>query len=572
MNTRTTAALMFLVPAFALAQTPVDDNGNVVSHYESQADIMSIGDGAPPLLSHADLQELVGPIALYPDDLLAIVLPASAYPLQIVEAARFLKALESDPGLTPDEDWDDAVVALLNYPEILALLNEDLDWTLQLGDAVVAQQADVVAAVESFRDRAYAAGNLKSDEYQTISDDDGVITISPVSEDVIYVPYYEPAKVVYYQPEPVYYYYPRPYPVYYYPYASNYSFRYGYFWGVTTAFSMGWYTDSLYVYHNSYYGHPYYGHTYWNQWYYRRPSINVYNNYYVNDYHGQGDRYSHGDHWQARESRREYVRREGYTRNENHDGERRQSYGEKRGPRVPVSFRERDAQQVNRNTTTRVPSTRNSGSSANVANQSRDVSRQNLVGQSREGQRQDVTAQSRNTQRSARTERSSGENLSQQLNASARDTRRRQTTTVTETRDTQQRTANTSQARDTQPRYTGISQNRNTQQRSTNTQQRSTNVAQARDTQPRTTVAPAAVTPVRNTRRQEAVQHSNRPAPARTERAPAPQQNRASYSPPPRTQPSSSSPPRSQERSSSAPSDRSGSNARQSRSAERSRR
>ena len=162
MNTRTTAALMFLVPAFALAQTPVDDNGNVVSHYESQADIMSIGDGAPPLLSHADLQELVGPIALYPDDLLAIVLPASAYPLQIVEAARFLKALESDPGLTPDEDWDDAVVALLNYPEILALLNEDLDWTLQLGDAVVAQQADVVAAVETFRDRAYAAGNFES--------------------------------------------------------------------------------------------------------------------------------------------------------------------------------------------------------------------------------------------------------------------------------------------------------------------------------------------------------------------------------------------------------------------------
>jgi len=566
MNTRITAALMFLVPAFALAQTPVDDNGQVVGRYESQADIMSIGDGAGPLLSHAELQELVGPIALYPDDLLAIVLPASAYPLQIVEAARFLEALESDPGLKPDEDWDDAVVALLNYPEVLALLNEDLDWTLRLGDAVVAQQADVVAAVEAFRDRAYAAGNLKSDEYQTISDDDGVISISPVSEDVIYVPYYEPAKVVYYQPEPVYYYYPRPYPVYYYPYASNYSFRYGYFWGVTTAFSIGWYTDSLNVYHHSYYGHPYYGHTYWNHWYYRRPSINVYNNYYVNYGQRYGDRYSHGDHWQARESRREYVRREGYTRNENHDGERRQTYGNERGPRVPVSFRERDTQQLSRNAGSQVRSTRNTGGAANVASQTRDVSRQSHVGQSRDDQRQDVSTQSRSTERSARTARS-GEDLSQRSNSTARDTRRQ--ATVTESRNTQPRNATTSQARETQARNTGITQSRNTQQRSTN-------AAQARDTQRHTTVAPAAVAPARDTRRQEALRQTYQPAPARTERAPAPQQNRAAYSPPPRTQPSSSSPPpRSQERSSSGGrserSERSGSSARQSRSADRKR-
>ena len=121
-----------------------------------------------PLLSSAELQELVGPIALYPDDLLAVVLPASTYPLQLVQAQRFLDDLKSDSSLQPDESWDDSIVALINYPEAVELLNDDLDWTWRLGEAVVAQQADVIAAVESFRDRAYAAGNLKSDEHQTV--------------------------------------------------------------------------------------------------------------------------------------------------------------------------------------------------------------------------------------------------------------------------------------------------------------------------------------------------------------------------------------------------------------------
>ncbi len=72
------------------------------------------------------------------------------------------------------------------------MLNDDLDWTFRLGEAVVAQQTDVIQAIEAFRDRAYAAGNLKSDEFQVITNDDGVIEISPAQEDVIYVPYYEP--------------------------------------------------------------------------------------------------------------------------------------------------------------------------------------------------------------------------------------------------------------------------------------------------------------------------------------------------------------------------------------------
>ena len=121
-----------------LAQVPVDDNGNVLGEWQQPENSAATGNEGIPLLSRQELQDLVGPVALYPDDLLAIVLPAATYPLQIVQAARFLEELKSNPGLEPDEDWDDSIIAVLNYPEIIELLNEDLDWTWQLGEAVVA--------------------------------------------------------------------------------------------------------------------------------------------------------------------------------------------------------------------------------------------------------------------------------------------------------------------------------------------------------------------------------------------------------------------------------------------------
>lgn len=305
------ATLMISLIAAAaptIAQTPVDESGQPLGTYSEELGNEELGNEEIPLMANADLEELVGPIALYPDDLLAIVLPATAYPLQIMEAERFLAELADDASLKPDPEWDDSVVALLNYPEIVELLNEDMDWTWRLGEAVVAQQGDVVTAIESFRDRAYAAGNLKTDEYQTVSRTDGHIEITPVSEEVIYVPYYEPERVVVYQPRPVYYYYPRSYPVYYYPYSSAYNFNRGYFWGVTTAYSIGWLTDSLHVYHHSYYGHPYYGRAYRDRWYYRRPTINVYNTTYVRSRNVTVNRYYQGDVWRPRHDRRDYVR------------------------------------------------------------------------------------------------------------------------------------------------------------------------------------------------------------------------------------------------------------------------
>lgn len=293
-------ASLALFTGVAYGQVPVDDSGNpIVSLYTADSGESAYAPDSEPL-TPVELETLVGPIALYPDDLLAIVLPASTYPLQIVQAARFLEAYESDRSIEPDESWDESVIALLNYPEAMRLLNDDIDWTWQLGEAVIAQQGDIIRAVESFRDRAYAAGNLQSDEHQTVSRNANVIEIDPLEDDIIYVPYYEPEQVVLPQPQRVYYYYDSPRPVYYYPYPTGYTFSSGYFWGVTTAFQIGWASNHLRVYHLSYRGHPYYGHNYFGH-HYRRPSISVHNTVYVNNARRYSpQRFRDGDYWRPR--------------------------------------------------------------------------------------------------------------------------------------------------------------------------------------------------------------------------------------------------------------------------------
>ena len=208
-----------------------------------------------------ELEELVGPIALYPDDLIAIVLPASTYPLDIVEAARFLDEREADPSLVPDEDWDDSVVALLNYPEVLRLMDEDLDWTWDLGEAFLTQRADVLDAIQRFRAAAREAGNLESDDRLVVDESGDAIHIRSADPEVIYVPYYEPRHIVVHHHVPIHY-HPRPYPVYYYPYPPHHHFHHGFFFGVTTAFVIGWDTHHVHVHHHLHPRHPFYGHRY----------------------------------------------------------------------------------------------------------------------------------------------------------------------------------------------------------------------------------------------------------------------------------------------------------------------
>jgi hypothetical protein len=403
-------------PLTTSAQSPVDDDGNVIGTYEQAPPASGermVGNEDIPLMSEFDLEELVGPIALYPDDLLAIVLPASAYPLQIVDAARFLEDLERDPSSQPDPEWDDSVVALLNYPEVIELLNEDIDWTWRLGEAVVSQQQDVVTAIETFRDRAYAAGNLKSDAYQNVVRDKGVIEISPVADDVIYVPYYEPERVVVYQPRPVYYYYPRSYPVYYYPYSTAYDFDRGYFWGVTTAFTIGWLTDSLHVYHHSYHGHPYYGYSYWDRWWYRRPNINVYNTTYVNNTNITINRYYNGDRWRPRHNRREYIRDTRVASNRHYQpGLREQGTRTQTVRRQePVTFRERPAQlrETTRHTQQRYETSatrrRDAGESVRQAPQTRPDARSQRGTEQRAPYRQVSPVRSETVRRASTQER-----------------------------------------------------------------------------------------------------------------------------------------------------------------------
>ena len=358
--TMTAVLALSVASGQALSQVPVDENGRALPVYAGdQFDdtiIEEHEDSAELVLTAVELEELVGPVALYPDDLLAIVLPASTYPLEVVQAARFLEQLESDSSLKPDEEWDESIVALLNYPDVIQMMDNEIDWTWRLGEAVISQQNDLIAAVESFRDRAYAAGNLKSDEHQKVSYDEGTIEIVPVSEEIIYVPYYEPTEVIVRQTRPVYYYYPDPYPVYYYPYPVDYRFRSHYFWGVTTAFTIGWSNHNLHVYHPSYWGHPYYGRYYYGH-YYRRPSITVYNNWYVNNRHSNARyRYRDGDHWRPRSragSRQNEPRVRNYHYSPNGSNNSRDYTVSRRdrmraadNGRMALNLRERDGNQV----------------------------------------------------------------------------------------------------------------------------------------------------------------------------------------------------------------------------------
>jgi hypothetical protein len=193
------------------------------------------------------LEDLVAPVALYPDDLLAIVLPASTYPIQIVQASRFLADRESNPDLEPDPEWDESVYALLNYPEALAMLDGDLDWTWQLGEAVVEDQGAVMDAVQRFRHRVAAAGNLESNDKQVVAQEDQAIIIEAADPEVIYVPTYYPSQVVVVQPRWPLYWWSDPYPYYYSPFASFWTgFGSGFVWGLAWG---GW------RYPHHYYGH-----------------------------------------------------------------------------------------------------------------------------------------------------------------------------------------------------------------------------------------------------------------------------------------------------------------------------
>lgn len=147
------------------------------------------------------LEQLLAPIALYPDALLAQILTASTYPAQVAVADQWLQQMRAQGYGSPDQiaagataqgDWDPSVKALTAFPDVLDMLNHDLDWTTALGDAYYNQPQDVMQTVQVLRQRAQQAGNLQTTPQEDVTDNQGYIDIAPPNPEVVYVPTYDP--------------------------------------------------------------------------------------------------------------------------------------------------------------------------------------------------------------------------------------------------------------------------------------------------------------------------------------------------------------------------------------------
>lgn len=167
-------------------------------------------------LSQEQIEQLVAPIALYPDDLLTQLLMASTYPLEIVQADRWVKANKDLKGdalakALESQTWDPSVKAMVAFPDTLSMMSEKLDITSKLGDAFISQQKDVMDAIQRLRSKAQAAGNLQSNQQQTVTvqpaaagNQTQTIVIQPAQPEVVYVPQYNPTVVYGAWPYPAY--------------------------------------------------------------------------------------------------------------------------------------------------------------------------------------------------------------------------------------------------------------------------------------------------------------------------------------------------------------------------------
>ena len=206
----------------------------------AQADALAQG---RPIPSQPQLDQMLAPIALYPDALLSQILMASTYPLEVVEAARWSG---SHPDLAGDdavrtaenEDWDPSVKSLVAFPQVLARMNENLQWTQSLGDAFLSQEQQVMNTVQNLRHRAQEAGNLRSDDRVRIVDDGPVVIVEYANPQIVYVPYYDPMAVygTWWWPDyrPVYW---RPWPGYY--SRPGFTFYWGTPIGISARFFFG---------------------------------------------------------------------------------------------------------------------------------------------------------------------------------------------------------------------------------------------------------------------------------------------------------------------------------------------
>jgi hypothetical protein len=240
---RTTASVLALLMlplslGTALAQDdgappPPDEQGQPLQNYQP--------------LPQEQLNQLVAPIALYPDSLVAQVLAAATYPAQVVAAEQFVQQSGNYPpeqlaSFANTQPWDPSIKSLVAFPNVLANLSQNMDWTTQLGNAYYNQPQDVLGSVQIMRQRAYEAGNLHSTQQLSVVYDPGNIVISPVSEEIVYVPYYNPW-VVYGAPIPAY-------PHYYYGPPRGIAFGAGLAIGFGVGIAIGAFAHFNWGYHN----------------------------------------------------------------------------------------------------------------------------------------------------------------------------------------------------------------------------------------------------------------------------------------------------------------------------------
>ena len=278
-------ALLMTIPVAVSAQTA--DNPPAPS---SPAQPASQPPPTVELLKPEQLEALVAPIALYPDELLANVLAASTYPLEVVQADRWLKARKTLKGdalkkEVEKQSWDDSVKALASTADVISMMSDKIDWTKNLGDAVLAQQPDVMDAIQRLRSKAYDNKKLVTTKQQKVivqtQESKQAIVIESADPNTMYVPYYDPAAVYgtwpYAEYQPYYFGYP--------PYigagviAAGLAFgagwaigRWGNYWGG----GCNWGNRNLYVNH------------------YNRTN-NIGNNWQHNSVHRQGVRYSNAN-------------------------------------------------------------------------------------------------------------------------------------------------------------------------------------------------------------------------------------------------------------------------------------
>lgn len=242
-------ALAFSLPLFLTAQAPPAQEAPVNEPPPAASATQPTPSAQP--LTPQQLDDPVAPIALYPDTLLSEILAASTYPLEIVEAEQWLQQHQNLTGqalmdAAQQQNWDPSVQALVAFPNVLSLLNQDVNWTTALGNAFLAQRADLMAAVQRLRAKAEADGRLHSTPELNVTtvnqNGQSIISIEPASPQIVYVPEYNPD---YIWGPPVYGDYP---PLYYPPVDTGIAFLPGvnlglYFggaWGLYGGFGWGW--------------------------------------------------------------------------------------------------------------------------------------------------------------------------------------------------------------------------------------------------------------------------------------------------------------------------------------------